>query len=74
MISRATQVYASDAEPEDVFLSLRELFSYHPLAMFASTDTLAELLVEKLLIEQGVDSFEVEIALEALRVESVVLA
>ena len=72
---RAIQVYTSRAESEDVFLSLRELFSRCPEAAGAGTEELAEMLgTSRLTTRKKIASSEIETAILALHIDGEVLA
>ena len=59
---------------EDVLPALRELLSQHPAVTYKSPDTLARLLWMLRYLPYRPETFEVEAALEALRIEGVIAA
>jgi hypothetical protein len=59
---------------EDVLPALRELFSQHPAVTHKSSDTLARLLGVMRYLAYRPETFEVEAALKALRVEGEIAA
>jgi hypothetical protein len=58
---------------DDVLPALRELYSQQPAAPSKSPDTLARLLHLLRYVPRRPSTFEVEVAIEALRVEGEVL-
>jgi hypothetical protein len=59
---------------EDVLPALRELLSRYPAATYKSSDTLARLLWMLRYLPYQPETFEVEAALEALRIEGGIAA
>jgi hypothetical protein len=73
MQSASNTLYPNSGEPNSVFLALREFLHQHPEAVASGPETLAELLYERRFLPHRLEVFEVEVALEALRVEGEVL-
>jgi hypothetical protein len=61
--------YTSSSEPQTVLGALRSMLSQHPQATTAGSETLAELLYERRFVPYRPAVFDVDVALEALRVE-----
>lgn len=66
----AAQVYPND----EVLPALRELCSQHPGAVTTSPDKLARMLYVLRYLSYRCEAFEVEVGLEALRVEGEIAA
>ena len=66
-------LYKTSSEYDDVFLALRELLSLHREIVDSGAEVLADLLYERRFLSRRPDAFDVEVALEALRMEGEVL-
>ena len=74
MIGTPPEAYNHNDGPTPcIWLALREMFGNHPHLTDCSAETLAGLLWEFRYLPQQPEDREVEVALEALRVESEVL-
>jgi len=74
MFATLQELYPSEpTAPEDVLPAVRELISEHAAAAYKSSETLARLLWVLRYLSYRPEVFEVEVALEALRVEGEVL-
>jgi hypothetical protein len=65
--------YTSSNESQTVLDGLRSILNQHPQAATAGSETLAELLYERHFLPHQPETFEVQVALEALAVEGVIL-
>ncbi len=65
--------YKTSRERDNVLLALRELLSLRREAVDAQAEVLADLLYEQLFLSHRPEVFDVEVALEALRIEGEVL-
>ncbi len=72
MVATPNPLYP-EGETQVVLIALRELFSRNRIAESFSKETLAELLFAERYISRRVGAFEVECALEALRLDGELL-
>jgi hypothetical protein len=75
MIATPPELYPTEPTArDDVLPALRDLLSQHPATMRSAADTLARLLWILRYLPYRPETFEVEAALEALRIEGEVAA
>jgi hypothetical protein len=65
--------YTSSNESQTILDGLRSMLSQYPQAATAGSETLAEVLYERCFLPHQPETFEVQVALEALAVEGVIL-
>jgi hypothetical protein len=65
--------YTNSNEPQTVLDALRSMLSEYPQVATVGPETLSELLYERRFLSHQPEVFEVEAALEALRIEGEVL-